>query len=82
VSQIMIGLNLPTEGTMAYEVQFTVPERPIANKDIDFPVRKNGAKFGTLRVSKGGLQWLPAGGWKKKHRPVMTWEQLAAWFEQ
>lgn len=69
MSQIMIVPNLRMEGTMAYEVQFTVPERPIANKDIDFPVRKNDAKFGTLRVSKGGCSGVLRAVGKKSTAP-------------
>jgi hypothetical protein len=42
-----------------HDVKFNVPKRPLANKDIEFEVIANRAKFGELRVSKGGLLWVP-----------------------
>jgi hypothetical protein len=42
---------------MAHRVTFSVPERPLANVDIEFNVRKNGTMFGTLKVSQGGIVW-------------------------
>lgn len=42
-----------------HEVSFTVPERPVGNVDIEFTVQRNGAKLGTLKISKGGLEWVP-----------------------
>ena len=42
-----------------HEVKFSVPARPLAYKDIEFEVKKDGAKFGELRVSQGGVLWVP-----------------------
>ncbi len=44
---------------MAHEVTFTVPQRPLERKDIEFAIKKNGAMLGTLKVSRGGLVWRP-----------------------
>ena len=44
---------------MAHQVTFTVPERPLERKDIEFDVRKDEAMLGTLKVSRGGIVWRP-----------------------
>ncbi len=61
-----------------HEVKFAVPPRPLAYKDIEFDVRKDGAKFGELRVSQGGVLWVPRDftyGFR------LTWSQLATFAE-
>jgi hypothetical protein len=42
---------------MAHKVTFSVPERPLANIDVEFNVRKNGTMLGTLKISRGGIVW-------------------------
>jgi hypothetical protein len=42
---------------MAHKVTFSVPERPLANVDVEFNVRKNGTMLGTLKISQGGIVW-------------------------
>ena len=42
---------------MAHKVTFSVPERPLANVDVEFNVRKNGTILGTLKISQGGIVW-------------------------
>ena len=50
-----------------HDVCFSVPERPLANADVVFVVDEDGERFGTLmKVSKGGLDWLPARKWRDK----------------
>jgi hypothetical protein len=44
---------------VAHNVTFTIPERELGKADIEFHVNKDGQKFGTLKVSKGSLVWLP-----------------------
>jgi len=44
---------------MAHKVEFSVPERQLGKRDIVFRVSKDDALFGTLRVSKGGVDWFP-----------------------
>jgi len=44
---------------MAHKVTFTVPERPLEKKDIEFDVKKDGAMLGTLKIRRGGLVWRP-----------------------
>jgi hypothetical protein len=42
---------------MTHKVTFSVPERPLANVDVEFNIRKNGTMFGTLKISQGGIVW-------------------------
>jgi hypothetical protein len=44
---------------MAHNITFTVSERPVGNRDIEFDVRMDEAVFGTLKVSRGGIVWRP-----------------------
>jgi hypothetical protein len=50
-------------------------EIPIMNKNVVFPVRRDGKAFGRLRVSKGGIDWMPSGAQKKHHH--LTWDRAA-----
>lgn len=58
---------------MAHDVTFEVPARPLGKKDLVFVVRRNRAKFGELRISRGAVVWIPAD--KSKGRRL-TWTQL------
>lgn len=44
---------------MKHEVKFSLPERELGKADIEFSVKRGGQKFGTLKVSKGSLVWVP-----------------------
>jgi hypothetical protein len=46
---------------MAHDVSFSVPERKLGRADVEFYVKRDGAMFGTLTVSKGSVVWFPAG---------------------
>jgi hypothetical protein len=55
-----------------HDVRFSIPERKLGTADIEFKVKKQGRLFGTLRISKGSIVWLPKDtsighkiGWKK-----------------
>ena len=57
---------------MAHDVFFSIPSRQLGNADIEFSVKSDGEKVGTLTVSKGSVVWFPKGtsygykvGWKK-----------------
>ena len=64
---------------MAHTVTFTIPPRRLGRADIEFAVKKSGAKFGTLRVSKGSLVWIPV---NKTYGFKMGWTQVAELAEQ
>jgi len=61
-----------------HSVNFTVPERPLGNADIEFSVRRDRAKFGKLRISKGAVVWIPA---NKRYGYKLGWRRLAALLE-
>ena len=42
-----------------HDVKFSIPERELGKADIEFKIKKSGKLFGTLRVSKGSIVWLP-----------------------
>lgn len=58
---------------MKHDVKFSIPQRELGKADIEFEVKKNGKKFGTLKVSKGSLVWVQKDsvyGYK------MNWDKL------
>lgn len=64
---------------MAHNVTFTLPERSLGNSDIEVRIKRDGVMFGTLKISKGALVWLPASG---KYERKLTWERLDQLAEQ
>ncbi len=63
---------------MAHDVTFSVPPRTLGKTDIEFVVKRDGEKFGTLRVSKGALVWFPRNGVKGRK---VGWTRFAAFME-
>ena len=64
----------------AHDVSFNIPQKVLLAKDIEFDVKSNGKKIGTLLISKGNIEWVPAKNSAKKHR--LSWERFAAVMEQ
>ena len=62
-----------------HEVSFKLPEKLVLAKDVEFDVKSNGSKLGTLLVSKGNIEWVPANNSVKKHR--LKWEKFAELME-
>lgn len=60
---------------MANHVTFSVPPRALGRSDIEFVVKRDGEKFGTLRISKGSLVWFPRNGVKGRKA---RWRQFDA----
>jgi hypothetical protein len=44
---------------MTHKVAFKVPERELGNVDVEFYVSLGKSKLGTLKVSKGDVEWVP-----------------------
>lgn len=44
---------------MAHEVTFTLPEQPLGKVDAEFTIKKDGQVLGTLKISKGTIDWSP-----------------------
>lgn len=64
---------------MAHEVSMNINDKLVLHKDIEIEVRTDGKKLGTALVSKGNIEWLPAGNSVNKFR--MSWENFAKTME-
>lgn len=45
------------------------------HRDVEFEVKKDGAKLGTILISKGNIEWLPANNSVNKYR--LDWTKFA-----
>ncbi len=63
----------------SHAISMKQPQEVILGKDVQFIVKRNGRKLGELHVSKGNLEWVPAGSKVKTYR--LRWAQVAAIFE-
>jgi hypothetical protein len=57
------------------ELQSTLVRR----KDVTFEVHKDDSKLGTLLISRGNIEWVPAGNSVNKRR--MSWTKFAKLME-
>ncbi|GHD59805.1 hypothetical protein [Jeongeupia chitinilytica] len=64
---------------MAHQVSLNLNEKIVLHKDVEIEVKADGAKLGTLLVSKGNIEWLPVGNSVNKHR--LTWKKFAELME-
>lgn len=60
---------------MAYEVSINLNTSVVLHKDVEIVVRADGEKLGTLLVSKGNIEWLPANNSVNKYR--LPWKAFA-----
>lgn len=58
-----------------HEVTFTIPQKSLLSKDIEFSIKSDGTKLGRLLISKGNIEWIPASNSVRKRR--LSWEQFA-----
>jgi hypothetical protein len=58
-----------------HDVAFSVPQKFVLSKDVEFNVKSDERKLGTLLVSKGNIEWVPASNTVKKYR--LSWERFA-----
>jgi hypothetical protein len=56
-----------------HDVTFSVSERSIGNADMVFKIRKDSVVFGTLKISKGGVEWCPK---NKQYGNHLTWSDF------
>jgi hypothetical protein len=56
-----------------HTIQMNIPSRVVLNSDIEFDVHSNESKLGTLRISKGSIEWAPA---HFAHGFHMEWEKF------
>lgn len=60
---------------MAHEVTLDISTRFVLHKDVEVDVKKDGRKLGTVLISKGNIEWLPAGNYVHKKR--LSWPKFA-----
>jgi len=64
---------------MAHQVYLNLSEKIVLHKDVEVEVKVDGAKLGTLLISKGNIEWLPVGNSVNKHR--LSWVKFAELME-
>jgi hypothetical protein len=64
---------------MAHEVTLDIATKFVLHKDVKIEVKTDAGKLGTLLVSKGNIEWLPAGNSVNKKR--MSWTKFAQLIE-
>ena len=65
---------------MAHVVTLDIATKFVLHKDVKIEVKNDDGKLGTLLVSKGNVEWLPAGNSVNKRR--LTWTNFAALMEE
>ena len=63
----------------SHAISMKQPQEVILGKDVQFIIKRDGSKLGELHVSKGNLEWVPAGSKIKTYR--LRWAQVATLFE-
>lgn len=62
-----------------HDVSFEIPAKFALAKDVVFDIKSDGAKLGSILISKGNIEWKPAKAVTTKYR--MSWEKFAAVME-
>lgn len=57
----------------AHEINMTIPSKLVLNKDAEFEIYSDGAKLGTLKISRGSIEWLPSNHQYGYH---LSWEDF------
>jgi len=60
---------------MAHEVTLDISTKFVLHKDVTVDVKKDGRKLGTALISKGNIEWVPAGNSVNKKR--LSWTKFA-----
>ena len=60
---------------MSHEIIMDISTKFVLNKDVTVEVKEDGNKLGTVLISKGNIEWLPAGNFKNKKR--LSWSKFA-----
>ena len=65
---------------MANEVTLDIANKFVLHKDVKVEVKSDNSKLGTLLISKGNIEWMPAGNYINKKR--MSWKNFANLMEE
>ncbi|MDO5056449.1 MAG: hypothetical protein Q4E06_03845 [Lautropia sp.] len=63
----------------SHNVKFTIPQRDLGKADVVFEVKRDGEKFGDLKVSNGSVVWFPKNA-QQGHRT--SWTKLDEFFRE
>lgn len=58
-----------------HDVALSLITEVVGRKDIEVKVKSDGSALGTLLISKGNVEWLPANHSVNKYR--LSWERFA-----
>lgn len=62
-----------------HEVKMAMPSIPLGRAQVELKISYKGGVLGTLKISKGGLEWVSNHGQKgKKH----SWTKFAKFMEE
>ncbi|AJY28245.1 hypothetical protein NX868_05995 [Burkholderia thailandensis] len=64
---------------MAHEITLDIATKFVLHKDVKIDVKNSEGKLGSLLVSKGNIEWVPAGNSVNKRR--LSWTRFAQLME-
>ena len=79
IGRVAIRLHHQEPDLATHDVSFEIPQKFVLAKDVVFEVKSDGAKLGSLLISKGNIEWVPANNSVKKRR--LSWEKFAQLME-
>lgn len=56
-----------------HEINMSIPPKLILNKDAEFEIFSDGSKLGTLKISRGSIEWCLANHQYGYH---LEWEEF------
>lgn len=69
-------LRVMTKHVVSMRVENAIP---VGRVDVQFPVKVDGTPLGRLKISQGGIDWLPSPNSKTSF--TLTWTRLAEMME-
>jgi hypothetical protein len=57
-----------------HKIMVSQPSREVVNVDYEFEITRDNLKLGTLKISKGGIDWKPM---NKQYQQPMDWKVFA-----
>jgi hypothetical protein len=59
---------------MGHKISMRQPKDSVINRDVEFLVYRDGKKLGTLKISRGSLDWIPSNGTVTRY---LSWSDFA-----